>query len=184
MSRAPVGPDACDPRRARAARLGSRGRAVGAGSRRGAGRDRPGSGGARLSPSARDPLVDAVIALGNAERAKAGLPPLQRNTILVQAAQEYAGALAPGPCFAHTCGPIPALADRLARAGYTSWERIGENIAAGDLTAEAVMQGWMASPGHRANILKPEHQEIGVGVETGTGPYTIYWVQVFGARRP
>ena len=144
----------------------------------------PGSGGARLSPSARDPLVDAVIALGNAERAKAGLAPLQRNTILVQAAQEYAGALAPGPCFAHTCGPVPALADRLARVGYTTWERIGENIAAGDLTAEAVMQGWMASPGHRANILKPEHQEIGVGVETGTGPYTIYWVQVFGARRP
>ena len=72
----------------------------------------------RLSPSAREPMVEAVIQVSNAERAKAGLPPLQPNDSLMQAAQEYAVALAPGTCFEHTCPPIPALQDRLARRAY------------------------------------------------------------------
>ena len=139
---------------------------------------------APLGPTVREPIVAAVIALSNAERAKAGLEPLRRNESLVQAAQEYAGVLAPGPCFAHTCPPVPAMAERAERAGYTGRTWIGENISAGSRTAAGVVEGWMQSPGHRANILKPEYREIGVGVETGTGEYAIYWVQLFGARAP
>ena len=130
----------------------------------------------------RDPMVDAVVRLTNAERAKAGLQPLEVNDNLMQAAQGYAGVLAPGPCFEHDCPPVPSLKDRVAIAGYGEWERIGENIAAGDRTAEAVVAGWMTSKGHRENILKPEYREIGVGFLYGPGKYGTYWVQVFGTR--
>ena len=128
-------------------------------------------------------LVDGVVQLTNAERAKVGAPPLQPNSELMKAAQDYAAILAPGPCFEHTCPPEPDLGKRATNAGYANMERVGENIAAGDETAAAVVAGWMNSPGHRANILNTGFKEIGVGVLTGAGEYTIYWVQVFGTRR-
>ena len=105
--------------------------------------------------------------------------PFREIGVIVRAAQVYAEALAPGGCFAHDCPPVPSQRDRIAQAGYGGWQRIGENIAAGDRTAESVVAGWLDSPGHRANILKPEYREIGVGVATGEGKYRIYWVQVF-----
>lgn len=130
----------------------------------------------------RTALVDGVVQLSNAERAKVGAPPLTVNAELMKAAQDYAAVLAPGPCFEHTCQPVPALKDRVANAQYPNPVRIGENIAAGDLTAADVVNGWMNSPGHRANILNAEFREIGVGVLTGGGEFGIYWVQVFGTR--
>jgi len=128
---------------------------------------------------ARSTLTEDVVRLTNAARAQEGLAPLRPNDALMKSAQDYAVALAPGDCFAHDCPPVPAQRDRIAQAGYGGWKRIGENIAAGDRTAEAVMAGWLDSPGHRANILRPEYTEIGVGVATGTGKYGTYWVQVF-----
>jgi uncharacterized protein YkwD len=132
---------------------------------------------------ARRSLVDDVVTLTNAARAQEGLAPLQPNEALMRSAQDYAVVLAPGDCFAHDCPPFPSQKDRIAQAGYGPWQRIGENIAAGDRTAEGVVNGWLQSPGHRANILKPEYTEIGVGVATGDGKYHIYWVQVFGTPR-
>jgi uncharacterized protein YkwD len=128
-------------------------------------------------------LIDGVIQVSNAERAKVGAPPLTANEQLMRAAQDYAAVLAPGPCFEHTCQPVPALRDRVTNARYPNPVRIGENIAAGDPTAAEVVAGWMNSPGHRANILNPEFREIGVGVLTGAGEFGIYWVQVFGTRQ-
>jgi uncharacterized protein YkwD len=128
---------------------------------------------------ARRSLVEDVVALTNAARASEGLAPLQANEALMRSAQAYAQVMAPGDCFAHDCPPVPSQRDRIAQAGYGAWKRIGENIAAGDRTAEAVVAGWLDSPGHRANILKPEYTEIGVGVANGDGKYRIYWVQVF-----
>lgn len=128
---------------------------------------------------ARSILAEDVVRLTNAARAKEGLAPLQPNESLMQAAQTYAQVLASGECFAHDCPPVPSQRDRIARAGYGGWKRIGENIAAGDRTAEDTVAGWLESPGHRANILKAEIREIGVGVATGDGQYRIYWVQVF-----
>jgi uncharacterized protein YkwD len=138
-----------------------------------------------LDPAARArrSLVDDVVALTNAARAQEGLAPLQPNEALMRSAQDYAVVMAPGDCFAHDCPPFPSQKDRIAQAGYGPWRRIGENIAAGDRTAEGVVNGWLQSPGHRANILKPEFTEIGVGVATGDGAYHIYWVQVFGTPR-
>ena len=128
---------------------------------------------------ARRSLIEDVVTLTNAARAREGLSPLQPNESLMQSAQEYAVVLAPGDCFAHDCPPTPSQKERIAQAGYGGWKRIGENIAAGDRTAEFIVSGWMDSPGHRANILKPEFTEIGVGVANGDGKYRVYWVQMF-----
>lgn len=123
-----------------------------------------------------------VLDLTNAERQKAGLPPLALNSQLGNAAQNYSQVLAATGCFEHTCGPVPDFADRDAQAGYTGWSTIGENIAAGYPTPEAVVSGWMASPEHRANILSPNYTETGIGVISGTGTLGTYWTQEFGSR--
>ena len=122
-----------------------------------------------------------VLELTNAERARAGLAPLTLNTQLTQAAQQYSEVLATDGCFAHTCGPVPDMTQRDAQAGYTGWTTVGENIAAGYPTPEAVVNGWMESPGHRANILNPDYRELGIGLASG-GKYGAYWTQEFGSR--
>jgi len=128
-------------------------------------------------------LLDRVIQLTNAERKKKDLPSLKQNEYLMKAAQEYAGVLAPGPCFEHDCPPVPEPWNRALNAGYTNFSRLGENIAAGYESPERVVAGWMDSPGHRANILRPEYKEIGVGMRTGDGEYGNYWVQMFGTPK-
>jgi uncharacterized protein YkwD len=123
-----------------------------------------------------------VLDLTNAERQKMGLPPLAVSPELQQAAQSYSQVLASTGCFGHGCGPVPDFAERDGQAGYTGWTALGENIAAGYATPEAVVAGWMASPGHRDNILSASFTEIGIGVGNGGGPYGMYWTQEFGAR--
>jgi uncharacterized protein YkwD len=77
---------------------------------------------------------------------------------------------------------VPNFADRDGQAGYTDWSDIGENIAAGYPTPESVVAGWMASPGHRENILSAQFTEIGVGMANGGGSYGMYWTEEFGTR--
>ncbi len=69
--------------------------------------------------------------------------------------------------------------DRMAAAGY-QYSTAGENIAAGNATAAATMDQWMASDGHCSNIMKPDFTEIGVGYFAGAG-YGHYWTQAFGS---
>jgi uncharacterized protein YkwD len=126
--------------------------------------------------------IARVLDLTNAERQKAGLPPLAFNAQLGTAAQNYSQVLASTGCFEHTCGSVPDFGDRDRQAGYNGWSAIGENIAAGYQTPEAVVSGWMESPDHRANILSPKYTEIGVGLVTGGGRFGTYWTQEFGAR--
>ena len=126
--------------------------------------------------------VARVLDLTNAERQKAGLPPLSLNPQLGTAAQNYSQVLASTGCFEHTCGPVPDFAERDAQAGYSGWTAVGENIAAGYQTPESVVSGWMDSPGHRANILSPKYTEIGIGLVSGGGKFGTYWTQEFGAR--
>jgi uncharacterized protein YkwD len=126
-------------------------------------------------------LLNRVVDLTNAERLQAGLVALNPNPSLGQAAQAYAGVLAASNCFAHTCGPVPDFSQRAVSAGYRGWTALAENIAGGQPTPEAVVAAWMASPGHRANILNAAYTEIGVGVANG-GTYGIYWAQEFGTR--
>ena len=101
--------------------------------------------GASAVEAAEDPVA-RVIELTNVERQKAGLAPLAAQANLTQAATGYAGVLASGTCFAHTCGPVPEFTDRAAQAGYTNWSALAENIAAGQRTPEAVVRAWMESP--------------------------------------
>jgi uncharacterized protein YkwD len=127
-------------------------------------------------------IVKRVLELTNAERHTAGLTPLVLSQELNDAAHSYSQVLASSGCFAHTCGPEPNFGDRLGQAGYSGWTAIAENIAAGYSTPEAVVAGWMSSPGHRANILSPTYTEMGIGVARGGGRFGTYWTQEFGTR--
>jgi hypothetical protein len=130
-----------------------------------------------------DVAIARVLELTNIERQKVGVPPLALSTELTSAAQSYSVVLATSGCFAHTCGPVPDMADRLDQAGYQGWTAIAENIAAGYPTPETVVAGWMSSPGHRENLLSPSYAEIGIGLATGGGRFGTFWAQDFGSRR-
>lgn len=136
-----------------------------------------GSAVAALSPAAAQ-----VLELVNAERQRAGLSPLAVHPQLAQAAQAYSELMATTTCFSHNCPPEPDLLRRIELAGSASWAGVGENIAAGQRTAEEVMAGWMASPGHRANILEPRYAALGVGL-AADGRGWLYWTQEFGIPR-
>ncbi|MEV7414484.1 sigma-70 family RNA polymerase sigma factor [Streptomyces sp. NPDC089919] len=119
-----------------------------------------------------------VIDLVNAERAKAGCGPLTSNSLLTKAAQGHSDDMAARNFFDHTNPDGKNPGDRITAAGYR-WSTYGENIAMGQRTAADVMDAWMNSSGHRANILNCSFKEIGIGIHSGGGPY---WTQVFGAR--
>ncbi|GAB4217584.1 MAG: hypothetical protein OHK0012_22480 [Synechococcales cyanobacterium] len=134
-----------------------------------------------------DDFVREVIRLTNLERRRRGIPPLQVNVALRKAALNHAKAMATKDFFSHTNpfnGSTPT--SRAQNQGYNGVA--GENIAAGYTTPAAVVQGWMNSSGHRANILNPNYQHLGVGYyylanDTGSVNYRHYWVQVFGIPR-
>ena len=124
---------------------------------------------------------DRLLQLVTAARADAGLQPLVLSDALTRAAQAYAETMAATGCFAHDCPPEPSLARRAEGAGYTGWRALGENIAAGYGSADAVFAGWMESPGHRANLLSAAYTELGLGLASSARGEP-YWVQDFGAR--
>lgn len=133
------------------------------------------------APANAPTLTNRVLELTNSERARAGLSALSVSPQLSQAAQQYSNVLSTDACFAHTCGPVPDLTQRDAQVGYDGWTAVGENIAAGYPTPEAVVAGWMNSQGHRENILSRGYSEIGLGLAAG-GKYGSYWTQEFGNR--
>ncbi|MER5207238.1 sigma-70 family RNA polymerase sigma factor [Streptomyces sp. NPDC002825] len=119
-----------------------------------------------------------VISLVNEERAKAGCGPLTEHPLLTKAAQGHSDDMAARNFFDHTNPDGDGPGERITAAGYT-WSSYGENIAKGQTTAAQVMESWMNSPGHRANILNCGFKEIGIGLHTSGGPY---WTQAFGSR--
>ncbi|SDD88392.1 Uncharacterized conserved protein YkwD, contains CAP (CSP/antigen 5/PR1) domain [Streptomyces prasinopilosus] len=122
--------------------------------------------------------VAEVVEIVNAERGKAGCSPVKVNTALTEAAQKHSEDMAASRTMSHTGSDGSSPDDRIARAGY-SWSTYGENVAYGYSTPEQVMAGWMASPGHRENILNCAFEEIGVGLaQPGS-----YWTQDFGTAR-
>lgn len=116
-----------------------------------------------------------VFQLVNDERANADLPALKYDAALATSAQRHAADMKTQNYFSHTSLDGRNFSQRTLDAGYDAFPS-GENIAAGQMTPAAVMQSWMNSPGHRANILSANFNEIGVGYESA------YWVQVFGSR--
>ncbi|WP_354644064.1 CAP domain-containing protein [Kitasatospora camelliae] len=134
------------------------------------------------SPSGKsvDAIRQQVLDLVNQERGRNGCSPVKGNAQLDAAAQAHSDDMAARGFFDHTNpdgeGPQP----RIERAGYR-WSRWGENIARGQKDAAAVMNSWMNSPGHRANILNCNFTELGIGVHLGPGG--PWWTQDFGTPR-
>lgn len=118
--------------------------------------------------------ISEVIRLVNAERAKEGLAALKTHTAISTAAQVRADELP--TLFDHTRPDGSSCFTALDEAGVRYWTA-GENIAAGYATPEQVVNGWMNSPGHRANILNSSFTTIGVGYHAEGN----YWVQLFTA---
>ncbi|PHG57795.1 CAP domain-containing protein [Bacillus toyonensis] len=115
-----------------------------------------------------------VIELTNVERVKLGLPALQIETELSKVARIKSEDMQKNNYFDHTSPTYGSPFDMINKFGifYTS---AGENIAQGQPTPEEVVQAWMNSAGHRANILNNGFTHIGVGyVESGN-----YWTQQF-----
>ncbi|MFJ6619803.1 CAP domain-containing protein [Kitasatospora sp. NPDC091335] len=132
----------------------------------------PAGGGA--SPSDAQEVVNLV----NAERAKAGCGPVSAEPRLASAAQSHSDDMANRNYFDHASPEGEHADHRIEAAGY-NWSTWGENIARGQKDPAAVMESWMNSPGHRANILNCSFKQLGVGVRTGAnGPW---WTQVFAA---
>jgi uncharacterized protein YkwD len=123
-------------------------------------------------------MAGQVLVLVNRERAKAGCRAVTANASLQRAAQAHSADMAARNYFSHTSQDGRTFADRIRAAGYGG-NRMAENIAAGQATAASVMQAWMSSSGHRANILNCSYTALGVGHATG-GSYGHYWVQDFG----
>ncbi|MFD7560498.1 sigma-70 family RNA polymerase sigma factor [Streptomyces sp. NPDC059835] len=124
-------------------------------------------------------MAGQVIALVNSERAAAGCGPLKEDSQLRAAAQGHSDDMAARNFFDHTNPDGKDPGDRTTAAGYR-WSTYGENIARGQQTAKSVMDSWMNSPGHRANILNCSFKDIGVGIHQGAGG--PWWTQNFGAR--
>ncbi|MGI5506933.1 CAP domain-containing protein [Lentzea sp. CA-135723] len=139
---------------------------------------------ATLAPQASAATVQQdVIALTNAERAKAGCAAVKANAALNTAAQRHSADMASHNFMGHTGSDGSTVVVRIERAGYTRWTRAAENVAAGHTTAAAVVRGWMNSAGHRANILNCALKDIGVGYQYKAGTkYGHYWTQDFGTR--
>jgi uncharacterized protein YkwD len=120
-----------------------------------------------------------VVTLVNRARATAGCAALATNSGLARSAVAHSADMATRDYFSHTTPEGVTADQRITRAGY-HWSTMGENIAYGQPTADAVMQAWMASSGHRANILNCAFHDIGVGLAYSSGG-TPYWTQDFAA---
>lgn len=130
-------------------------------------------------PSNSDVLVARVLELVNQQREERGLHALGLNPVLSTMADDYACEMIEGGFFDHT-NPITGEGpgQRAVNAGYV-FLSMGENLAGGQQTPEQVISEWMASPGHRDNILAAQWKEMGLAVRTG-GDLGVYWVQEFG----
>lgn len=119
----------------------------------------------------RSPIVSGTQAereqvrkLTNGQRQDNGdVAPLSMSSKLQAAAQAYAEHLAADGQFSHTDGS--QLGDRITAAGY-QWSAVGENLGLGQRSPAQIVAAWMASPGHRANMLNPDYVDVGVGIAT------------------
>ncbi|MGW6140871.1 CAP domain-containing protein [Streptomyces sp. NPDC055140] len=133
------------------------------------------------APSLKAPSGEAsaeaqVLALVNTERAKVGCSPVTADSGLASLAGNFSEDMAARGFFDHTDPDGATPWDRAKKAGITDLG--GENIARGQANAQSVMDSWMNSPGHRANILNCDYKTLGVGVHFGSGG--PWWTQDFG----
>lgn len=131
--------------------------------------------------------VDAVLVATNNVRAQGAdcgvygqfgpTGPLSADPNLNTAAQAHALDMANNNFFSHTGSDGSSFVDRIQRTDF-SGQPIGENIAAGQRSAEGVVASWVESDGHCRSLMNPQATKIGIGYTPG-GPYGTLWVQVF-----
>jgi uncharacterized protein YkwD len=130
-----------------------------------------------------DDPISRVVLLISSERVARDLPALSVDAALRDDAQAYAESMASTGWLSHQGSDGSTITDRAEAAGYGRWRFLGENLARGHQAAERVVAAWLASPGHRANLLTAEASEIGVGyARPSGGGERPYWVAVVGAR--
>lgn len=129
------------------------------------------------TPATNSQFEQQVVQLVNQERAKAGLKPLIHDAQLSQVARAKSQDMINKGYFSHNSPTYGSPFDMMKQFGI-SYRTAGENIAAGQRTPAQVVQAWMNSSGHRANILNSQFTHIGVGYATG-GSYGHYWTQMF-----
>lgn len=130
----------------------------------------PGGGGSTVE--------DAVVQLTNQARTANGCKALVHDPQLRAAAEGHSADMAAKGYFSHTSQDGRSPGDRIKAAGFAPIRTWGENIAMGQRTAESVVQGWLNSPGHKANIMNCAFTHIGVGHD----PKGPHWTQVFAAH--
>jgi uncharacterized protein YkwD len=133
-----------------------------------------------------------VLQLVNAARSKPrrcgataykAAPPLQLSAMLNRAALVHAQDMARHSHFEHEGTDGSAPSERITRVGYR-WKTVAENIAAGSPTAQSVVDGWLKSPGHCANIMGAQYREMGIAFALESKSEAgIYWAQEFGTAR-
>jgi uncharacterized protein YkwD len=133
-----------------------------------------------------------ILDLANAARAKErtcgtkryrATRPLVWNAALEDAARMHSRDMANNNYFAHTSRNGARAGERAQQAGYR-WQRIGENIAAGQEHAKSVVDGWLSSPGHCANLMSPHFTEMGAAYAINEkSDLLIYWTQILGTPR-
>lgn len=116
-----------------------------------------------------DPLKTELLYFHNRERAKTGQSALVHDDFLESSAQKWADWMAQHSKLVHSKLPI----------SDTSFQIMGENIAMGYPDTDSVLRGWMASPGHRKNILNPKFSHAGFGYARSPDGAS-YWCVQFG----
>jgi uncharacterized protein YkwD len=132
-------------------------------------------------------LINAHRAAGascGAQGSFAAAGALAWNAALTQASLTHSDDMMSRNFFSHTGSDGRSAGDRATAAGYI-WSTWGENIAAGQPTVASVVAGWMASPGHCANIMNARFRDIGLACVSGsaTNTYRTYWTMTLGATR-
>lgn len=128
--------------------------------------------------------VEDLLERTNEKRVAAGLQPLQLDPQLSQAAEEKAHYMFDHNFWAHTAPDGTTPWEFFKRVNY-QYLHAGENLAKEFDDSSSVVDAWIASPSHKANLLKPEYRDIGFAVVNGTlnGTETTLVVQLFGVKR-
>lgn len=125
--------------------------------------------------------IENIISLTNQSRQEYKLGTLRENSLLNAAAQTKANDMLKNSYFSHNTPEGKTPWDFITKAGY-SYLMAGENLAVNFTEAENVETAWMNSPGHKANIVNKNFEEIGIGIAQGEyqGNTAIFVVQMFG----
>lgn len=131
-------------------------------------------------PSTAENNTFAGLLNGVRSNAGNGAGPVTYDSRLGVAAQSHANDMVANNFFSHTGSNGSELDDRAEAAGYTGWTALGENIAQGQQTQQAVMNSWTNSPGHHANNINPAFDDFGLA-KAGSGGQ-LRWVLLLGSQ--